>query len=202
MSGDGNTIIFGTNFNFFVFKKYPGYSWQYSYGENLGPINDVSTDFYGNIISIKKADQTIKIYRFTNNSWEYFANISYNGVEDFFGIDLSSNGEKICILTNQEIQPYHSQRKVKVYDIAPLILSSSLFNKTNISIYPNPASNIITIFTNDNSLLKKVSIYNELGQLVITEFNTRINVQNLSKGVYYCEIETNKGKVSKKLIIN
>jgi len=202
MSGDGNTIIFGTDFNFFVFKKYPGYNWQYSYGENLGPINDVSTDFYGNIISIKKAGQAIKIYRFTNNTWDYFANISYNGVEDFYGIDLSSNGEKICVLTNQEIQPYHNQRKIKVYDIAPLILNSSLFNKINFVIYPNPASNTITISIDDNLFLKKISIYNELGQLVITEFNSNINIQNLSKGIYYCEIETNEGKAIKKLIIN
>ncbi len=69
------------------------------------------------------------------------------------------------------------------------------------TLYPNPASEIVTVNLNDNMNLEKVNIYNTLGQLVKSEKTNTINVNNFSKGNYYFEVITNKGKATKAVIV-
>jgi len=49
-------------------------------------------------------------------------------------------------------------------------------------------------------LIEKITIYNNLGQLIQKGVSTTIDVCNL-KGVYFVEIVTNKGKTSRKIIV-
>jgi hypothetical protein len=71
----------------------------------------------------------------------------------------------------------------------------------SLSIYPNPAKNQFTIQLDNSTQLEKVSIYNTLGQVVLTSEEHIINTSKLSSGSYIVEITTNKGKSSKKLIV-
>lgn len=68
---------------------------------------------------------------------------------------------------------------------------SEVILKNNISIYPNPVSNAITI--NANKALGSVGIYDALGKLVITHHSnnlqTTIDISTLEKGMYF--IRTN-----------
>ena len=50
--------------------------------------------------------------------------------------------------------------------------------------------------------LQKVNIYNVQGQLIKTEKDKVINVSSLSKGTYLFEIITDKGKATKKILVN
>jgi len=68
-------------------------------------------------------------------------------------------------------------------------------------VYPNPASDIVTIQLRDDAVLQKVNLYNVLGQLVKTESKQLINVSGLERGSYFIEVITTKGKATKKLII-
>ena len=43
-------------------------------------------------------------------------------------------------------------------------------------------------------------IFNYFGQLVLQSKTTTINVSDLSSGIYFLEVETNKGKGVKKII--
>lgn len=73
-----------------------------------------------------------------------------------------------------------------------------------LEIYPNPASNLITLNINEyeNTVL---NIYRITGDLVsskkITETNQQIYVGNLSAGIYMVEIKTPKWSEKQKLII-
>ena len=49
-------------------------------------------------------------------------------------------------------------------------------------------------------IFKKATIYNYYGQLVLQSKTIIINVSNLSSGVYFLEVETNKGKGVKKIV--
>ncbi len=73
----------------------------------------------------------------------------------------------------------------------------------NINIYPNPASNFITIETGTE--ISNIKIFNYLGQQVIQENGntniTQIDVSNLNSGVYFLEINTKAGSFVRKLII-
>lgn len=80
-------------------------------------------------------------------------------------------------------------------------LSVSDINKTQINIFPNPASDIINIKSDEK--IKSVKLYSASGTLVKAENDnlSRINVSNLPKGNYLISIETDSGTETKKIII-
>ena len=71
----------------------------------------------------------------------------------------------------------------------------------NINIYPNPAINKLTI-ENGNLKINNISILNLTGEIVkTTTVNTNIiDVSNLTQGIYFLQIHTDNGLVSKKFI--
>ncbi len=62
----------------------------------------------------------------------------------------------------------------------------------NAIIYPNPASSMLTIQTEET--IETVTVYNLLGAIVMEEKNNSFSVEQLSKGVYTLQIKTVKGK--------
>ncbi len=73
-------------------------------------------------------------------------------------------------------------------------------SRSQISIYPNPASEFLNIRTDDK--IKSVKIYDTAGNLVKTENDhlSIINIASLPKGNYMVTIETDKGSETKKII--
>jgi len=69
------------------------------------------------------------------------------------------------------------------------------------NLYPNPTTNQFTIHLDTSIQLKQISIYNTLGQEVLTSKEYIINTSKLSSGTYTVKVETSKGKFSKKIII-
>ncbi|MGI6718295.1 MAG: T9SS type A sorting domain-containing protein [Bacteroidales bacterium] len=71
---------------------------------------------------------------------------------------------------------------------------------TNITLYPNPAKNVVSI---DGVSVQKVLIYNNLGQLVQEFSNTnQINISNLNQGVYFLNIiDINNNNYNQKLMV-
>ena len=73
----------------------------------------------------------------------------------------------------------------------------------NISISPNPATNEIMLTSNQK--LKTIHIYNVLGEEVlklerIANSQKAIDISSWKAGVYFVEVETEKGIVRKKLV--
>ena len=77
-------------------------------------------------------------------------------------------------------------------------VSTSENNK--LQIYPNPTKNILHIM--NTSEIEKLKIFDYLGKEVLTQTqnNNEINVENLSKGIYLIEINSENEKVYKKFI--
>lgn len=69
-------------------------------------------------------------------------------------------------------------------------------------LYPNPASDNITIATNET--IDRVELYNALGQLVLTKErqSTKIDVQEFTSGIYILRIYSGSQAVTKKVMIN
>jgi hypothetical protein len=80
-------------------------------------------------------------------------------------------------------------------------MSSNRFVLENISIFPNPAENFLNIQLKKDMQLIKVNIYTQLGQFIRSESKSTIDVSNLSKGIYFIEVETTVGKASKTILI-
>ena len=69
-----------------------------------------------------------------------------------------------------------------------------------ISVYPVPSENELTIQFPNNVTLYKVEIYNNLGQLLKTDFKNVLDVSGLSSGVHFLKIETSEGVFHKNFI--
>jgi hypothetical protein len=77
--------------------------------------------------------------------------------------------------------------------------------ENSISVYPNPVKEIIYINTTSNINLLDYKLSNTIGQVVLlNEFtnNKNIDVSLLTNGVYFLSLNTDKGKLVKKIIIN
>lgn len=85
-------------------------------------------------------------------------------------------------------------------------LKAETFETTQVSMYPNPASNMVTIQT-DNEPINSVKITDVLGKTVAIQTNidavsTKISVSNYKSGIYFVEIKTeNKKTITKKLVV-
>ncbi len=80
--------------------------------------------------------------------------------------------------------------------------------KNNVFLYPNPVSNTIIVQVTNGLSTQSITIYNALGQLIKTVTDNNINispsidVSGLKSGMYFMEINSTKGKVTKIFVKN
>ena len=74
---------------------------------------------------------------------------------------------------------------------------------TNVTVYPNPARDFVKVST-VNRQQTTVRVYNYLGILIeeidVDSNEVEINTSGYNSGVYFINIETNKGKVVCKVV--
>ena len=78
-------------------------------------------------------------------------------------------------------------------DCDALSLNEEIINQS-ISLYPNPANDIITI--QSDSTITSIILYDVLGKLVNQYFANEIDISNLSKGMYFFQITTETGAIA------
>jgi len=81
-----------------------------------------------------------------------------------------------------------------------LDLENNPFITENISFFPNPTSNILTIETSKNIAFKNVIIYNTLGKEVLTTNQKQVNLKPLNSGIYFIKVFTDAGNLYRKII--
>ena len=84
--------------------------------------------------------------------------------------------------------------------------SGTLGIQENISgklrVYPNPVDSVLTIATADKNTVEEILVTNSLGQVVkaIKENTTKVDMSELSSGIYLLQIKTEEGTFSQKII--
>lgn len=77
-------------------------------------------------------------------------------------------------------------------------------NSNLVSIYPNPATNFITVGVADVNEGTTIHIINALGEIVVTETatstSTTLNTENLTNGIYFVKVESKNSSAIKKFI--
>lgn len=73
----------------------------------------------------------------------------------------------------------------------------NVVSENNVSLYPNPTSDVVTITNED---VKNVFIYNLTGTLVATSNSNKVNVISLPDGIYTVIAETETGLISGKIV--
>ena len=75
-------------------------------------------------------------------------------------------------------------------------LGTEAFDKSSLSLYPNPTLSVLNIKTNENLANQTYAIIDALGKIVLkgklNEGNNTINVEQLSKGIYYLKVANDK----------
>lgn len=217
---DGSFIVIGNEENQLKIRKYkndgtPDVNFgNNSYllpdvGSSIAKLNDVKVLKDGRIIIVGTLDNKgfVTIFNSEGNLDLSFANKGI--LKTTFGfnkLELTSVSQK------DESNVYISGVSYKDGNSSAfngeLIVNSALsvneFVKNNVSIYPNPTEEFISIVTNKSLNFEKVLIYDLLGKKVkmIKSNFDNINVSDLSNGVYFLKISTDKGFANKKIIIN
>lgn len=75
-------------------------------------------------------------------------------------------------------------------------------NELGVNFFPNPASESVSFkFNQVDCKINKIEVYDATGQLVRSQtssLNNTIDISNLSKGIYFVSVSTNKGIVKSK----
>ena len=100
---------------------------------------------------------------------------------------------------------------VDIQTVTFLMTMSEELNLNSFTIYPNPNNGTFKVsFTSEIEEYYNVSVFNVLGEIVyeeilnnfIGDYSKVINLNRIRKSIYFVQIETLKGKMSKKLVIN
>ncbi|MCX7549861.1 T9SS type A sorting domain-containing protein, partial [Xanthomarina sp. F2636L] len=85
-------------------------------------------------------------------------------------------------------------------NFATLSVPSQVLADTSISVYPNPTSDYINISTSYQ--IQQVEVFDILGKKVkVVSNSNQIAVTNLQAGIYIVKVFTDKGKITKKIVI-
>ncbi|MBS7787776.1 T9SS type A sorting domain-containing protein [Flavobacterium sp. CYK-55] len=124
------------------------------------------------------------------------------GLQQDYLLDNTTNGQQFVVnvpfnATGIEFNP----KKDIISKNSTATLAADVFETdASAGIYPNPATDELNIIIAENQVLQEVSIYNALGQKVGVFQTEKIQLNNLSAGLYSVEINTNFGRTIKKFI--
>ena len=181
----------------------------YEYTEHCYPVQNLTADFSEDGSAINVAWEAPE----TGTPTGY--NIYINGVlmEENYTSTSYTNNELATELYNMpknhyvEVRTMYADDKssVSLIDIFASGVNVSEINETSsFNVYPNPASDVVKV-TTVNGQQSTVRIYNILGMLVeeieINSNETEINVSDYNPGIYFFNIQTENGNVTKKIVV-
>ena len=175
--------------------------YAYEYTEHCYPVQNLTLNVDGNNKTIRweapeKGNPTG--YKVLINSKVVIENTS----------DLSYNFTSSEELFIAEVIALYKEEKTsvavaKTYRQGENIVEHN--NELNCNIYPNPASDILTIATEAN--VEEIAIYDIYGRAVRQQVNETtgqqvVDVADLENGIYFINIKTDKGNIVKRFIKN
>ncbi|MBP6455705.1 MAG: T9SS type A sorting domain-containing protein [Chitinophagaceae bacterium] len=158
-----------------------------------------------------------RMYSFVNNIYEiisYVDNLNYG--YKFYNGNLLINTESVplaCADVNGDRTFSLNQDTILnnvCFNSCSTCFPASVSNfslQHQISIFPNPANDVVNISFNDNEEIHHIAIADLKGKIIDKQLNinskeTIINTSTLSNGIYYLIVSNNKNqRVSKTLII-
>lgn len=116
-----------------------------------------------------------------------------NGTGNFSSFSFTKSGNIISLTPDNE--PSFNSISI-LWEPLINITIEELANEYN--IYPNPAKSSLNI---EGENFDEVKIYNAIGQLILSSHLSTIDIKNLKQGTYLVKIDTPKGNIMKKLIV-
>ncbi len=195
-SGSGDSA-YGASFNSTTM-------YNFSYSSNLSyATSTVVNNWKHMVYTYEQSTGVAKIYidGVLKNSGTFSAWNTGNYGKFYLGSIFGSGSEYVGYVDDLKIYNY----AISAADVTALFTSTTLATSENtnttkdISIYPNPAKDVLYI--NSEKKVQTVEIYNMAGQKVLETKETKINTSNLKPGVYMVKvIDIDKNISTQKLI--
>jgi len=141
------------------------------------------------------ADYCLNRIGFATNAGAITYSANFSGSNNFTTFGEDSNGE---------IYIANSSTVFKIIDSS---LSTSEFEKSGFSLYPNPANEMFSIRSNTDVLASTIELYDITGKLLLSKkadatSENSISVANFAKGMYLVTVETTNGnRYNTKLVV-
>ncbi|RBA28642.1 DUF7619 domain-containing protein [Flavobacterium tibetense] len=158
-----------------------------------------------------------------NSSHEFFTRISGNKVEFIFeniNLDFDDATNDGYVLFKIKTLPtliigdtfsnqvniyfdYNFPIVTNNYTTTVQLLNNQSFEFSSyFTLYPNPVKDVLNIQSKQDLIVNSMEIYNQLGQIVMAVANTsnRVDISNLTSGIYFVKVNTDKGTANTKFI--
>jgi hypothetical protein len=224
LSADGNTVAIGAPFNDGKGDKaghvrvynYNAGLWKQlgadidgeAYDDNSGWSVSLSSD--GSLVAIGSPYNNngfsldaghARIFQYNGSVWNQLGD-EINGEVSYkytgTSVSLSGDGTSLAIGTpwSSGTDKKSKSGQVKVYSLRSLLKLEPEETNERVKIYPNPASENITITVNADLVSSKFCVYDHVGRVVLSgelsNQNTIMNLSSLSRGYYLLSIGENR----------
>jgi hypothetical protein len=141
-------------------------------------------------------------YRFANNNDDYI-------ISNWQWVDLTSLGNVdslLFTLSSSDVGNYGMNTPaffaIDNFTTSNSALSINTLNPETVILYPNPATDVINIQSDDNfSCIRIIDINGKIVlQTNVFAKNTSIDIQNLNAGIYYLQLENSEKYINHKFI--
>lgn len=133
------------------------------------------------------------------NCSELFVYVTSDGGHSWPGGNQTTNGDVPSLQLNATdlIWSFFQNHSLNCNPLSIHEIESDM----NISIFPNPASNLITIRSKEEILTEKnIKIFSIEGKLMLETASQTIDISNFNNGVYFVQIPLNTSSVVKRVI--
>lgn len=222
-SGDLVTVYYSLGTNSKPVNDVFGISYgtSFDWGDSSSVVNEFYdnswfTDNSPNLSFFKQISDGIFRHALTRTSG---SGISGNGVigqmsiivEEADGVREENADYSIrTIVTDEIIMEDSEGNKYSIPDASATIKINRRKKDQNLSpekliVYPNPYDNVFFLHFNGGNIIQDITLYNNLGNEVmniknINSIETQIPAENLTSGIYWLKVKTDKGVVNKKVI--
>ena len=144
-----------------------------------------------NITDLPEGGANYRVYKTTANGGDFLGPATALEVgENTISVSAVSFDRAV------KIQFSKTDIKFNAISVNDITLESDNIIESNFEIYPNPASDKISIFGIEN--IKSIKIFNSLGALVKhTKNATNIDVSELSRGVHFLQVDNGNIMIKK-----
>jgi hypothetical protein len=211
LSANGNTVAIGSQYhngsggNSGQVKVYTNNAgtWQ-QVGANIN--GEAPFDFSGYGISLSSNGEAlaigaasndgngsdsghVRVYRNVGGTWTQVG-IDINGeaAGDGYGFSVALSADANTLTVGGIFNDGNGvdSGHVRVFNLSNLLSVNSFNSNLKFNLYPNPASDILNIETENE--LKSVEIYSIQGQKVLSAGSKEINISNLTSGLYLVQV--------------
>src|SRR5690554_3490387 len=161
-----------------------------------------------NLTALSINNLTNLIYLNCSDNQLVSLNVQNGNNINFLDFNASGNPDLLCIQVDDVTWSTENWTSISTAssfseDCDDLLILNDLVLNTDISIYPNPFSEVVTI-TSGESVIQKVKIYDAKGALLYQNNTDSVEVNlilsNFNKGVYFIKVLSRQKEIMHKII--